>query len=294
MKKILYLLFSISIASSQVTTEHLLSGSPSLSLAGSDIARPANAWSLFVNPAGLAEKHKKSAVIGTESLYGMPYFTYMLAGIQFDLPRMRNLGLSMENLSTDYEGNSLSREIAVGFSQGLTLQADRNSTLLFGYSIKAYSVGYGQSAGISGDGSDGRSLGNHNTIGLDVGVLATLSERIRFGAKVTNINHPQMGKANTAVYLPRRLQMGLAYSPYDLVWTTAALTHSAGHNTQINAGLTYEILRGVILSSGVQSDPNRFATGFSYTWEFMSFTYGLITHPVLPVSHQVSIEIRRR
>ncbi len=64
-------------------------------------------------------------------------------------------------------------------------------------------------------------------------------------------------------------------------------------NVLAESGLK-NVLRGVILSSGVQSDPNRFATGFSYTWEFMSFTYGLITHPVLPVSHQVSIEIRRR
>jgi|TARA_B100000315_G_scaffold253914_1_gene293787 hypothetical protein len=294
MKRIIIIFILLSFATAQVTTEHLFMGAPSMSVAGSDIARSEQSWSMFVNPASLAEHKNKSVVVGSESIFGLSFFAHSMAAFQFNLPMMRNLGISIEDFSTTYQGNSLTHEIAIGLSQGLKLQADRNSTLLMGYTLKAYSVDYGQSAGPTGDGSDGRELGSHNAFGLDVGLLATLRDRIRFGAKVTNINHPQLGEANTAVYLPRRMQIGLAYSPYDLVWTTASLTRSVGHDTQMNAGLDFEILSGLHLRTGVQSNPNQFAAGFRFSWKFISVDYGLMTHPVLPLSHQFSLEIRLR
>ena len=293
MGRLKFLLFITinSIASAQVTTEQLYNGASSYSMAGSDLALPAHSWSMFVNPAGLAEGDHTTAIFGIESLYGLSYFSHASAGVQFTLFGLGAFGLSIEDLATNYEGNSLSKETALALHHGLTLQADRNSTLRFGYSLKAYSVDYGMSAGPSGDGSDGISLGSHQAFGLDAGVLASLRERIRFGAKITNINRPQLGAANTAVYLPTRMQIGLAYSPYDLVWTTAALTRSVRHDTQIHAGMNYKILPGFLIRSGVHSNPNRFATGFSITWKFISINYGLMTHPVLPFSHNLSFEI---
>tara|TARA_B100001971_G_scaffold59351_1_gene54381 strand:+ start:608 stop:1513 length:906 start_codon:yes stop_codon:yes gene_type:complete len=289
---ILFLSITIfSMVGAQVTTEQLYNGASSYSMAGSDLALPAHSWSMFVNPAGLAEYGNTAAIFGTESPYGLSYFSHTSAGVQFTLFGLGTFGLSIEDLATNYEGNSLSKETALALHHGLTLQADRNSTLRFGYSFKAYSVDYGMSAGPSGDGSDGISLGSHQAFGLDAGVLASLRERIRFGAKITNINRPQLGAANTAVYLPTRMQIGLAYSPYDLVWTTAALTRSVRHDTQIHAGMNYKILPGFLIRSGVHSNPNRFATGFSITWKFISINYGLMTHPVLPFSHNLSFEI---
>ena len=138
MGRLKFLLFITinSIASAQVTTEQLYNGASSYSMAGSDLALPAHSWSMFVNPAGLAEGDHTTAIFGLESLYGLSYFSHASAGVQFTLFGLGAFGLSIEDLATNYEGNSLSKETALALHHGLTLQADRTSTLRFGYSLK--------------------------------------------------------------------------------------------------------------------------------------------------------------
>ena len=290
----IYLVLSIfSGASAQVASEHLYYGPSSLSMAGSDIAIPQKSWSIFVNPAGIAEQKTLSLVASSESLFGQDYFSHSLFGVQFRLASVGSFGLSVEDFSVDYNGNSLSTETAIGIHQGITLNSDRNSTISFGYGIKSYTVDYGSSAGVTGDGSDGIDLGSQSSMGVDIGLLASLAERIRFGAKAFNINSPTLGDANSSVSLPQRAQVGIAFSPYDLVWTTAALTKSSGHPTHFHGGMSYHILDNVFLRAGVMTNPNRFAIGFEILVKKMRINYAFMTHPVLPLSHQISIEVVR-
>ena len=290
----IYLLLSIfSGLIAQVASEHLYYGANSLSMAGSDIAIPKSSWSVFVNPAGIAEQKTLSLVAGTESLFGQDYFSHSLFGVQFRVPRAGSFGLSIEDFSVDYSGNTLSRETAIGIHQGIMLRSDRNSIISFGYGIKSYTVDYGSSAGVSGDGSDGIELGSQSSWGVDIGLLASLAERVRFGARAFNINSPTLGDANSAVRLPQRAQVGIAFSPYDLVWTTAALTKSSGHPTHFHGGMSYNIVDNVFLRAGVMTNPNRFATGFEFIVKKIRINYGFMTHPVLPLSHQFSIEVNR-
>ena len=290
----IYLLLSIfSGLIAQVASEHLYYGASSLSMAGSDIAIPKSSWSMFVNPAGIAEQKTLSLVAGTESLFGQEYFNHSLLGVQFRVPRAGSFGLSIEDFSVDYSGNTLSRETAIGIHQGIMLRSDRNSIISFGYGIKSYTVDYGSSAGVSGDGSDGIELGSQSSWGVDIGLLASLAERVRFGARAFNINSPTLGDANSAVRLPQRAQVGIAFSPYDLVWTTAALTKSSGHPTHFHGGMSYNIVDNVFLRAGVMTNPNRFATGFEFIVKKIRINYGFMTHPVLPLSHQFSIEVNR-
>jgi len=292
-KKTYLVLFFVSRLVGQVATEHLYYGASSLSMAGSDIAIPKQSWSLFTNPAGIADQKNISFVAGSESLFSQDYFNHSLFGIQFRHPKIGSFGISIEDFSVNYGGNSLSRETAVGIHQGVVLRSDRNSTLSFGYGIKSFTADYGVSAGVSGDGSDGIDLGSQSSVGVDIGLLASLAKRVKFGAKVVNINSPTIGAANNAVRLPQRAQIGLAFSPYDLVWTTAVLTKSVGHQTHFHGGMSYNIIDNVFLRTGIQTNPNRFAVGLGFFIKNVWIQYGLITHPVLPLSHQLSIGIDR-
>tara|TARA_X000000368_G_scaffold229281_1_gene181033 strand:- start:2625 stop:3512 length:888 start_codon:yes stop_codon:yes gene_type:complete len=285
--------FLFSILTGQVATEHLYYGAPSLGLAGSDVAIPKQSWSVFVNPAGSAYQKSPVFIAGSESLFGQDYLSHSFTGANFQLSGIGSFGITLENFSVNYGGNTLSNETAIGFHQGILLRSDRNSTIAFGYGVRNYSVDYGKSAGVSGDGSDGINLGSHNSLGVDVGVMASLAKRIRFGARAFNINSPSIGEANSSVRLPQRVQVGIAFSPYDLVWTTAAITRSVGHATNFHAGMSYAISDNFFLRSGIQTDPNRFATGFGVIIKKIHIDYGLLTHPVLPVTHQVSIEVNR-
>jgi len=290
----IYLFLSIfSVLTAQVVSEHLYYGPSSLSMAGSDIAVPQTSWSAFVNPAGIAKQKNLSLVAGSESLFGQEYFNHSFFGVQFRLPGYGSFGISVEDFSVDYSGNSLSKETSIGLHQGITLSSDRNSTISFGYGIKNYTVDYGSTAGVTGDGSDGIDLGSQSSLGIDIGLLASLADRIRFGAKAFNINSPTLGDANSAVRLPQRAQVGIAFSPYDLVWTTAALTKSTGHDSHFHGGMSYHVLDNIFLRAGVMTNPNRFATGFEVLIKRIRINYAFMTHPVLPLSHQISVEVVR-
>ena len=283
----------MSFGYSQVTNEHLYNGASSLSMAGSDVAFKNATWSIFINPAGLAEENVLSVVHSTESIFGLSIFKHSQTGVGFSLPTIGKVGLSLDHFSANYQGRSISEETSMGFHHGLALQKDNNSTLLFGYSIRLQRLALGLSAGNTGDGSDGIDLGTHSSLGMDIGFLATLRDRFRFGSMVYNINQPQIGASSSTVDLPRRLRLGIAYSPYDLVWTTMGLSRSVGHLSQISSGIRYEILDGVYLRSGIQTNPNRFGSGMSYNWRKFTFTYGFLTHPILGLTQQFSFEFTR-
>ena len=130
----IYLLLSIfSGLIAQVASEHLYYGASSLSMAGSVISITKSSWSMFVNPAGIAEQKTLSLVASSESLFGQEYFSHALFGVQVRVPKAGYFGLSIENFSVDYSGNTLSRETAIGIHQGIMLRTDRNSIISFGY-----------------------------------------------------------------------------------------------------------------------------------------------------------------
>ena len=289
---ILYL-FSFGNVFSQVTSEQIHYGASSLSMAASDIALPKSSWSVFVNAAGIIEQEGLTFVASSHSQFGQDYLSHSLFGLQFKNSKYGSFGISLENSAVDYSEYNLATETAIGIHQGISLRADRNSSFSIGYGLKSYTVDYGSSAGPSGDGSDGINLGSLNAFGLGVSFLGSLGKRIRVGAKALNINSPTLGNANLATRLPQRAQIGLAYSPYDLVWTTAALNKSVGHPTNFSSGFAYEVQQNMFLRAGMQTSPNRFSSGLEFYFKKISIAYGFITHPVLPLSHQLSIEVNR-
>ena len=76
-------------------------------------------------------------------------------------------------MSVTVGGAQLTQETTIGAHYGFFLQKDRNSSLSIGIGAKYLSVSYGESAGASGDGSDGIDLGKSQTIGLDLGLQAS-------------------------------------------------------------------------------------------------------------------------
>ena len=289
----IFMIISLGNAYSQVTTEQIYYGASSLSMSASDVALPKDSWSLFVNAAGIARQQGLSLVASSQSHFNQDYLSHSLLGFQFKTSKYGAYGISVENFSVDYSGRSLSAETAIGFHQGIMLRSDRNSSFSIGYGIKYYNIEYGSSAGPSGDGSDGIKLGSLSTFGLDIRFLGSLADRIRVGAKALNINSPTLGDANNSTRLPQRSQIGIAYSPYDLVWTTVSLNKSVGHPTHFSSGLSYEIQKNIFLKTGMQTSPNRFSSGFEVYFKKIKIDYGFITHPVLPLSHQISIEVNR-
>lgn len=294
MRRVIILLFMVTgLAWSQVTTDVMYKTARSTALAASDIAHVTGGNALFTNPAALVDVDRRSVVAGYQNLFGQSWLPYTIFGLSSQLPGVwGTVGVSLESSGVSYQDTSLSNELAVGFSHGFYLMQDRLSALAVGYTIKYYAIDLGQSAGYAGTGSGGLDLGNGSAIGVNIALRANLSQRHWGAVVVKNINQPRIGVNSAKVDLPREIQAGIGYTPYNRVWTTFSLVSSVGHDTQFHAGLEYGISDMFSLLTGIQSSPNRVGLGFNAHLVGFDLGYGLLTHPVLPMTHQFTLQYR--
>ena len=261
-------------------------------MAGAVVAEAGSNWSIFHNPAGITEVDGTHLSAGSGKLYGFNWLpAYNLSGTT-PLPVIGKIGFAYQKLETKYGGTTLSKEQTLSIAQGFELQHDKNSRLAIGYTANFVQWDLGRSAGVSGDGSDGLDLGSINSITIDFGVLASLREKYRFGVFLKNINSGALGKGMTRQVLPQRINVGITYMPMTGLATSIVSEYLLGKDDmQIKAAIRYNLNSNIELYTGAQSNPNRFGMGATFTFTNQSISYGLLTHPVLPITHQFNIGI---
>ena len=161
-----------------------------------------------------------------------------------------------------------------------------------GYTANFIQWNLGKSSGQSGDGSDGLELGGVSSVTIDFGVVASLRERYRFGVFIKNINSGALGKGMTRQILPRRINIGITYNPISNLATSITGERLLGRDDlQIKGAIRYSLNSYLEICSGIQSNPNRLGLGITFTYNSQSISYGILTHPVLPMTQQFNLNI---
>ena len=289
MPKFLFL-FILSFSFAQTVSDYAYTGAKVSAMAGAVVAETGSNWSIFHNPAGITEVDGIHLSAGSGKLYGFNWLpAYNLSGTTL-LPVIGKIGFAFQQLETKYSGKTLSKEQTLSLAQGFDLQHDKNSRLAIGYTANFVQWDLGKSAGVNGDGSDGLELGSINSITIDFGVLASLREKYRFGVFLKNINSGALGNGMTRQVLPRRINTGITYMPMQGLATSIVSEHLLGRDDmQIKAAIRYNLNSNLEIYAGAQSNPNRFGMGATFTLNTQSISYGLLTHPVLPMTHQFNI-----
>jgi len=298
MPKFLFL-FILSFSFAQTVSDYAYTHAKVAAMAGAVVAETGSNWSIFHNPAGITEIDGTHLSAGSGNLFGYKWLpTYNLGGTA-PLPVIGKIGFAFQQLETKYSGKTLSKEQTLSIAQGFDLQHDKNSRLAIGYTANFVQWDLGKSAGVSGDGSDGLELGSINSITIDFGVLASLREKYRFGVFLKNINSGALGKGMTRQVLPQRINVGITYMPMTGLATSIVSEHLLGRDDmQIKAAIRYNLNSNLEIYTGAQSNPNRFGLGFTIKLyrvtdaelgDNYTLSYGLLTHPVLPMTHQFNI-----
>ena len=300
MPKFLFL-FILSFSFAQTVSDYAYTHAKVAAMAGAVVAETGSNWSIFHNPAGITEIDGTHLSAGSGNLFGYKWLpTYNLGGTA-PLPVIGKIGFAFQQLETKYSGKTLSKEQTLSLAQGFDLQHDKNSRLAIGYTANFVQWDLGKSAGVSGDGSDGLELGSINSITIDFGVLASLREKYRFGVFLKNINSGALGKGITRQVLPRRINAGITYMPITGLTTSIVSEHLLGRDDlQIKGAIRYNLNSYLEIYSGAQSNPNRFGLGFTIKLDRVTgvelgdnytLSYGLLTHPILPLTHQFNFGI---
>ena len=309
MNKIFYIILT-SIAISQISDNTYI-GAEATALSGTMVSQQNGSESIFYNPAGISNLESMQFSMGGGNLYGFHWLpAYYINGV-LPISGMGNIGFAIQNFETKTKSGkqSLSSEQTVSIAQGINLQKDKNSHLAIGYSANFIQWDLGKSSGISGNGSDGIELGNIKSLTIDFGIQASLREKFWFGASTKNITSDAIGKGITRSILPRKINIGISYKPIsDLVTSFSAERLIGRKDLQIRGAICFHLNPIIELYSGAQSNPNRIGFGFKLFINNpskskiknnynnfiekkynLTISYGLLTHPILPLVQQLSI-----
>ncbi len=277
----------------QVTSNIQSTTARRTAVAASNVAWSNSADLLFTNPALLAEFEGIGLIAGYQKPFGQSFLNHSVAGIAYDSGlEYGNFGITTTSLNTGSGDENLATETVVGLHYGGWLMKDRLSSLALGVSLNFLNISYGMSAGESGDGSDGVDLGTISEYGVDIGLVASLGKKHRAAVLVKNINEPTVGSTGTLTPLPQVLVGGFAYSPVEEVTTTFSLNYTSGYPVEFHGGLEYRLNSHYSILTGMQSQPNRLSAGMKINIGKLSMEYGAITHPVLPITHALSVSFQ--
>ena len=285
-----FLFFSLSLG--YTISNYSFSGASSLSSSGTSLLNPSSSNGVYHNPASNAFLSESYFSASYSQLHGQKFLPYSTAGIAFNTPILGRVSFSLENLSVEYLGNDLSKEISFRVGNGFFIQNDMNSKMAVGYSINIHSWALGETAGVSGDGQDGFKQSSVNTLGLDIGILANLRERYWMMCYVKNINSPIIGDGISSQYLRRSIDTGIGYSPTDGLRTNLVFNKQIDDNKiNTSASISYQLNRMINFVVGLTTNPNRLSAGFTLDVLAFNLRYGFMSHPVLNETHVFEIGI---
>jgi comEA protein len=264
MRKLFAILFFCCTVSVFSQTEQ---GARPLAMGGAYIALADNVWAAFFNPAGLAQMNWREFSVFYSP---QPFGVKELAQGSFAYLEPTNIGAI--GLSGRVYGFELYREVggAISYSNSY------NGFVFYGATLRYTSIAI-------------QNYGSTETIGIDVGVLAYLTNYLRWGFAATNVNAPTIGQAKER--LPQTYSTGLSYNPAAELVLNFDVFKDVKYPIAIRFGAEYELLDMIALRAGIGNNPSTFSAGVGIRYSLFEFDYALSTHQDLGMTHQLSVAI---
>ncbi len=225
--------------------------------------------SLFYNPAGLATTGQSSLALFASRPYGLRELTFESLSAVYS-SRYGGLGVCLQTF-----GSKLYREngLAIGWGHHF------RNRFYYGVMTRVHQVQI-------------KSYGSDSAIILEAGILLIVSNRLRWGIAVTNINQGNIGQEHEPI--PRIIRTGLCYRPMREVLLCMELDKETRFPLELRGGVEIRPMSAFALRCGFGRNPSYFSAGIGIAWAFIGFDYACMFHPVLGATHQGSIHFRLR
>ncbi|MEQ8926148.1 MAG: hypothetical protein RLO81_10070 [Fulvivirga sp.] len=221
-------------------------------------------WGLFYNPGGLGRNEKTVAFSAFTNRYGISGLNSLGAGFITNFT-MGTLGVSAFKFGDDL------------YSEQIASLAYANS---FGIASLGFRANYLQ-YNIEG-------MGTQGVVTLDFGGTATLTEQIRFGAYIRNINQAKVSSI-TDERAPTILYAGLGYQANEKLMLTAEAEKDIDLDARFKAGLEYKFLNKFFARTGVSTNEFTNFFGLGFISQKLAIDYALTWDTTLGLSHQASL-----
>lgn len=265
MRVLLHLLIFVSLIS--VSLGQMNPGAKQIAMANSDVALSDDVFSLFNNPAGLAQLGWREL-----GLYYSPApfgFKELANGyIAYSEP----LGFGSAGIGAMTYGFELYREsrLLLSFS---TLYLNK---FFFGVSFNYHIVSI-------------QGYGNKSIFYINGGCLGYLMNDLRIGFFIQNIN--QASYTSDEDQFPILLNFGLSYTINEILSLNCAIEKDIRYNASVRSGINYDIIDNLSLRIGFANEPAEFSCGIGIHFSYFNFDYAVFVHPDLGLTHQAGIII---
>jgi hypothetical protein len=242
-------------------------GARQIALSNSDVAQGDDVFSLFNNPAGLAQLGWRE--IG---LYYSP--------APFGLKELANGYLSYIE-PTDFGSLSIGA-MTYGF------ELYKENCISLGYS-KRFEEKYFAGITIDFHTLSIQNYGSDNTFTINLGGLAYLTENIKWGFSFHNITRATFGKEKNQI--PIIFNTGFSFNPVENAALNAAVEKDIEYPLSIRFGLEFFPIKYLYLRTGFSNEPERYSAGIGINYSIIELDYAVFTHQDLGLTHQAGIII---
>lgn len=242
-------------------------GAKQISLSNSDVALSNDVFSLFNNPAGLAQMNwREVGIYYSPAPFGMSelangYFAY-------------------------HEPSSVGSFALGGMSYGFDLYKENRITLGYSYN---YDNKFFAGAAINYQTVAIENYGNDGTLFFNLGGLAYVTNDLRLGFSVFNINHATIGNEDDQI--PMLFNAGLSYDALSELTVNFAIEKDINFKPSLQFGISYDIIEYLSLRSGFSNEPSRYSAGIGINYSMFSLDYAMFTHNDLGITHQAGLVI---
>jgi len=242
-------------------------GAKQISMSNSDVALSNDVFSLFNNPAGLAQMNwRELGIYYSPSPFG---FSELANGfIAYHEPfDFGSIGVGAMTY-----GFELYREnkISIGFSYNYL------NKFFAGAAVNLHTVSI-------------KNYGIDNTFYLNIGGLFYLTQYFRLGFSVQNLNRASFG--NEKDNIPLIYNTGFSYGVMEDLTFNLAVEKDIRYNYSLRGAIEYYLLEYLSLRSGFSNEPSSYSAGIGINYSYFSLDYAFFTHTDLGLTHQAGLII---
>lgn len=242
-------------------------GARQISLSHSDVALSNDVFSVFNNPSGLSQINWREV-----GIYYSP--------APFGLTELAN-GYVAYLEPFDFGS------VAIG---GMTYGFDlyRESRIVLGYSYN-YDDKFFAGVAINVHTFSIQNYGNTSAVYFNFGGLAYITNQIRWGFSISNLNRASIGNEDDQI--PMVFSTGFSYDLLKALSLNLGINKDIRYKPSVRFGIEYDIIKYLSLRAGFQNEPSQYSAGIGINYSIVNLDYALFTHQDLGLTHQAGIII---
>lgn len=242
-------------------------GAKPISLGGAFTSLANNSDAIFYNPAGISQlMFRELSVFYSPAPFGLKELAYGTASY-VEPTKFGSIGVAGKTY-----GFELYREVTAT----LNYANNYKGRIRYGANFNYYHLSI-------------KNYGSASTFGIDVGMLANLTDYLKWGFAAFNLSRAKIGQSREK--LPQVYRAGFTFQMRKDLLLTAEIEKDTRYTTSFKSGIEYSLLDMIDLRAGVSSAPTRFSAGVSFKYSLFEIEYAFYNHQDLGLTHQGSIGI---